>query len=35
MWLSKGGYESAVAALAGEIRGALDASGASRALPRT
>lgn len=33
MWFSKGGYEAAVAALSGEIRAALDASGAARALP--
>jgi hypothetical protein len=33
MWYSRGGYDGAVAALAYEIRDALDASGASRALP--
>ena len=33
MLLAKGGYEGAVADLAGEIRDALDASGATRALP--
>jgi hypothetical protein len=33
MYFATGGYDAAVAALAGEIRAALDASGASRALP--
>ncbi len=33
MWFATGGYDAAVAALAGEIRAALDASGAARALP--
>jgi hypothetical protein len=33
MWFGKGGYGGAVAALSGEIRDALDASGAARALP--
>jgi hypothetical protein len=33
MWFATGGYDAAVAAMAGEIRAALDASGATRALP--
>ena len=33
MWFAKGGYEGAVAALSAEIRDALGASGADRALP--
>jgi hypothetical protein len=33
MWFATGGYEAAVSALAAEIRTALDASGATRALP--
>jgi hypothetical protein len=33
MWFGQGGYDGAVAALADQIREALDASGAARALP--
>jgi hypothetical protein len=33
MWFGKGGFGGVVAALTGELRDALDASGASRALP--
>lgn len=33
MWFGKGGYSGAVAALSAEIRDALDAAGAARALP--
>ena len=33
MYFATGGYEAAVATLASEIRGAIDASGAARALP--